>query len=386
MHGDRELLLQASARISSFAHALWAEDEAAEAVCRAVLSGPAAWWPQRLRKTPGAHTAGTVRALLRRMPQLYEKRPTDALQLTTMANAVAQALDPAEYPDGVVIRVRAQALRDHATVLSHMAHYVEALEAIERSAVLYQQVSFADFELARLALTKACALRQVPERAGEGTALAREAGATFLRLGERGRHAAARIIESALLYEEGAIERTLEVSLSLEHDPHLTALDRLRVQHNIATCRCDLGESAAAVEPLQRCVAEFERLDRLTERTRSRWKLGVALLGTLRITEAIATLRQAWEEFGKQDLTIDAALAAMDLAEALLINGERETVLSICHDLIERFTEAGLPARAITALSLLRKAAEMGNVSRELVRRTQATVSWEGRRFAATRP
>ena len=40
------------------------EDEEAVAICDEVLTGPAQWWPQRLRKTKGAHTAGVVKQLL----------------------------------------------------------------------------------------------------------------------------------------------------------------------------------------------------------------------------------------------------------------------------------------------------------------------------------
>jgi hypothetical protein len=146
----------------------------------------------------------------------------------------------------------------------------------------------------------------------------------------------------------------------------------------VAICLIDLGrEVASVIDPLRRCAAEFERHGFLTERTRSRWKLGTALMVSGRIPEAIGVLRTAWREFAEMKLMVDAALAALDLAEALLANEEPEDVPRICHEVIEHLTTAGMAPRAIPALSLLREAAAMGRASRDLVREARAAVGRE---------
>ena len=105
-----------------------------------------------------------------------------------------------------------------------------------------------------------------------------------------------------------------------------------------------------------------------TEATRGRWNLGHTLLAAGRSQDAIPVLRQAWHEFEKLDLIADAALAALQLAEALLLTGNTSEVAAICRDLIARFTAAGMTSRAITALSFLREAVAIGQAPPSLVR------------------
>lgn len=352
-------------------NALQAEDSAAAALCEQLLAGPPASWPDRLRRTPGAYTLGMARQLLQRRPAAAESRPAGALQMTSMAIEIAERLDPRKYWPDHLTHVRAQALRDHASVLSFMGRYAAALEYVERAARLFEHVPAAELDLAQLALVKASALR-MQNRSDEAVALAHAAGETFLRFWDRLRYVNARITEAALLYDGGAVERALEVWSSLPGDPGIDPIGELRVTHNIALCLCDLGRREEAVAPLQRCVSEFERLGLASERTRSRWYLGNALLGTARQREAIVALRTAWREFAEMDLMVDAALAALDLAEALVANEEPEQVPMLCHEVIAQLTNAGLAAQAIPALSLLREAAAMGRASRAFIRRTHA--------------
>lgn len=354
-----------------------AEDEAAKILCDDLLTGPSAWWPQRVRRTPGAYTLGVVRELLRRMPALVESRPPDGLQATSLAIAIAERLDPEAYwPDHVVL-TRARAWREHASVLSFLGRYGDALAAVEKSSRLFEHAPAPRFDLARLAVVKASALG-MQNRSEEAVQLARDAGETFLALGDRGRYVNARITEAAMLYDGGALEAALEVWSALTGDPGLDAIGAVRVAHNIALTLSDLGRQAEAVAPFARCVSDFERLGLATERSRSRWHLGNALLGTMRRREAIAALRLAWHELAELHLPVDAALAALDLAEALMANEQPDQVTTICKHVVEQLTTAGLPAQAMPALSLLREASAMGHVSRAVIRETHAAVKRVG--------
>jgi hypothetical protein len=185
-----------------------------------------------------------------------------------------------------------------------------------------------------------------------------------------------------MLYDGRAVERALEVWRSVEGDRDLDPIGALRVTHNIALCLCDLGRGEEAIAPLQHCLSEFAARGLLTERTRSRWQLGNALLGTVRNRKAISTLHLAWREFAELDLMVDAALAALDLAEALVANAQPERVPAICHEVIAQLTNAGLAMQAIPALSLLREAADIGGASRAFIRETHATVMHVGREEA----
>lgn len=354
------------------------EDADADALCRRLLTGSALQWADRVRDTPGTRTVGMVRQLLKRMPAMVERRPADALQLTSLAIAIAEAINPQSYWPDHVLLARGQALRDHAYVLSFLGRYADSLKVAEQAERTFAQVPDADVDVARLALVKASALR-MQNRGEEAIALARQAAQTFLDYEDRSRYVNARITEAAMLYYSGAVERALEVWTSVKDDPGLDALGELRITHNIAACLSDLGRHAEAVDSFARCVSEFALLDLPTERTRSRWYLGNALVGTARPRQGIAALRLAWDEFNDLGLPVDAALAALDLADALVANQQPGQVPMICREVIAQLTEAGLAMQAIPALSLLREAAAMGRVSRGLIRDTHAKVKRAGR-------
>lgn len=357
--------------VAAFAERARLEDERATVLCDEILSGPPAWWKQRFRKSEGAVTAGMVKQLLERVRNLVESSPANALQVTALAIEVANTLDVSEYPCDYVIKLRAQALRDHAYVLSFMGRYPEALDFVERSKRLFDQVPLPEYDLARLGLVKALILQNI-DRTDEAAELAHEAGDTFLRFGDRARYVNARITEGSVVYCGGAIDRAMEIWKSLENDPALDDIGSVRIAHNIALCLSELRRPAEAVEYLVRCVAQFDMLQLETERTRSRAVLGRALFLADRPADAIPVLRQAWREFEQFDMIADAGLVALELAEALLVTNQTDEVPAVCRDIIAQFTRAGMASRAITALSFLREAVAIGQASTSIVRHVHA--------------
>lgn len=358
-------------KVVAFAEQIRLEDERAVEQCDELLTGPPAWWRQRLRKMEGVYTGGMVKQLLERMRSYLESSPANALQVTALAIEIANALEVSAYPCDYVIKLRAQSLRDHAYVLSFMGRYPEALDYTEKSKRLFAQVPLPEYDLARLALVQASILCYV-DRADEAIALARNAAATFLRFGDLTRHINARITEAGMIYESGNPAGALEIWLALEQDPAIDDLGRVRVTHNIGTAYADLRQPEKAAEYLQRCIPEYEMLEMYTERARARWMLCHALVSAGRTSEAIPTLRRTWREFEELDLIADAGLVALELAEALLTIGQSEEVPAICRDLIAQFTHSGMTSRAITALSFLREAVALGHASTSLVRHVHA--------------
>lgn len=356
--------------VSAFAERARREEEAATELCDAILSGPSAWWRQRLRTTDGAYTGGMVKQLLERMRGLLESSPANALQVTALAIEIANALDIALYPSDYVIKLRAQAYRDHAYVLSFMGRYPEALDFAERSKRLFDQSPLPEYDLARLALVKATILRAI-DRIEEAIELTHEAAETFLRFGDRSRYVTARMTEAVTLYMRGNVAQALSVWKSLEGDA-LDDISSVRLAHNIALCYSDLGQPENALPYVQRCVVEFEMLGVETERTRSRWLLGHALAACGKYADSVPIFRQTWREFEQLDLIADSGLVALELAETLLVLGQSDEVPAICRDVIGQFTRAGMASRALTALSFLREAVAIGQATPSLVRHVHA--------------
>lgn len=356
---------------ATFTERLRAEDEEAIALCDEILTGPSSWWPQRLRNAPRALTAGMVKQLLERVGEARERSPANALQLTTLAMTVANALDVSAYPCDFVIKLRAQATREHAQALSFVGRVPEALECIDRAKRLFEQVPLPEYDLARVGIVKSLILQYV-DRFPEAIAIAREAGDTFLRFGDRVRYVNARITEGAVVYSSGAVDRALEIWKSVENDSGLDQVGAVRLAHNIALGLSESNQPAAAVEYIVRCIGQFDMLGMHTERTRSRWLLAHALVAAGKAEEAIPTLRATWGEFEQLDMIADAGLVALELAEVLLTTGRSQEVPAICRELIAQFTRAGMASRAITALSFLREAVALGQASTSLVRHVHA--------------
>lgn len=353
--------------VVEFADRAKAEDVRAAAACDEILSGPAAWWPQRMRQTGDVYTAGMVRQLLERMRQIVGSSPANALQVTAMAVDIANSLSVTDYPCDYVIKLRAQAYRDHAWVLSFMGRYPEALEIADKAKRLFGQVPLPEYDLARLAQVRAMILRSI-DRVDEAVALSREAAETFLRFGDRARYANARVIEGAMVYETRDYNAALAIWSTVEDDPALDPTTRVGMIHNIALCYSELGRLDKAAERLRRCIEEHELLGSVTERTRSRLSLAQTLVKAGRYADALPVLRQSWREFEELDLIADAGLAALELAEALLLVGQPSEVPAICRDIVARFTRAGMTSRAITALSFLREAVALGQANPSLIR------------------
>jgi len=353
--------------VVAFAERARDEEQRARAICDEILTGPSSWWPQRLRKADRVYTGGMVKELLERMRQTLESSPAAALQITALAIDVSHALDVATYPCDYVVKLRAQAFRDHAYVLSFMGRYPDALEFADRSKRLFEQVPLPEYDLARLALVRASILRCI-DRAPEALQLAREAAMTFQRYGDATRFAGARIWEANCIFETGNFREALAIWTSLEHESSVDDASRVRLTYNIGLCHRELRQFDVAASYLQRAAEEFDLLGMNVNATQCRSSLGQTLLAAGRQRDAVPVLRQTWREFEKLDLVTDAGLTALQLAEAMLLTGDASEVAAICRDLIARFTAAGMTSRAITALSFLREAVAIGQATPSLVR------------------
>lgn len=347
------------------------EDAAGSAIVEDALTGPTAWWRTRLRKAEGWRTAGVVRQLLERVrPTIDAGSPANALRIAELAVEVSNELNVAEYPSDFVIGVRAQALRDYAYTLYYVGRYPEALQLADRAEKLFKQSPLPEFELARLKLVQSVILR-VLERAGEAIALTRDAAQAFNRFGQHHRYIDARVFEGTMLWKLGRTKEALAIFLELEKNPRISPTTRVVVLHDIGTAYQDIRKYRESAEYLGRALAELELMGLKPQTVRTRWMLARTLMMSKRAGAAIPLLRATWREFESLEMEADAALAALDLVEALMAVGDHEQVPSICRVLLDQFTRAGMNSPAITALAYLRESVAAGQGTRTLVRHVQ---------------
>ncbi len=361
-HDPAEILAERLAAMASFKERLDTEDAEAATRLKQLLGGPSAWWRNAMRKEPAVRTAGMVRQLLARMRELLERVPADALILTTLATEIAEGLGVAQYPSDFVVGLRGQALRDHAFVLSFIGRYPDARTAADRAERLFKQTPVPDYELARLDLVRANILRGI-ERYEESITLASRAAETFLTFGDRQSHANARMYEGATLFQQRAYSRALTVWRSIENDRFLTDTARVLLVHNLGICCRETGQLEKAVQYLSAAAAELEIMGLQTHLVRTRWALGTTLTSAGRYEQALPLLRDAWRNFEELEMEADGALAALELAEALLVLNRPDEVPAICRALLDRFTRLGMSERAIVALAFLRESVASGHAT-----------------------
>jgi tetratricopeptide (TPR) repeat protein len=352
-----------------------AEEQQAREICDAVLIGPSQWWGNALRGVEGSGTAGMVTVLIQRSEAALRHSPPDALALSELAVGSAAQLPPDRCPYDHVMKLRGQAMRQQAFVLSCMGRLMEAERIAGMAGVLLRQLPVPLIEMARLDLVRSNIARNM-EKYDEAIAYAREAGETYRDFGKHRSWLQAIDFEAAAFYSAQNYKRALELWRSMgEHAEFLTSEAQATRLHNLGLCANALGDFDEAARNYAAAGQEFERLGLLVNRIKCRYSLGRAMHEAGRHSDALAVLEKAQEELDALGMESDAALAALIRVEALLAAGRPNEVPAICRMLVERFTRAGNNAAAMTAIAYLRETVAYGHATPDSVRQVRHFVS-----------
>jgi tetratricopeptide (TPR) repeat protein len=325
-----------------------------------------------------------INVLIERAEVNYCRSPLDTLALAEIAVSIAKQLDVREYPYDYVYKVRGQAFREQAYMLSYLGRLREAAAAAERSAECLDQIPVPPPELSRLDLVRSDIARNMAlyEKA---VSHARRAAENFLMFGDREGWLKARAFEAAALFESNDHRGALAVYRAMEKYEHLLD-DRFRAQrlHNLAICAGAVREFAEAAPYFTRAAEAFDRLGLPVDGVKCRTGIGASLHWSGRHSEAVPVLRKASQEFEDLGMQGDAAYAALLLAECLLVLEQHDEVMAICRTLIATCTRAGMEASAMTALAFLRESIATGRVTPVHVRHVREF--FEDRNAGGERP
>jgi transcriptional regulator with XRE-family HTH domain len=174
----------------------------------------------------------------------------------------------------------------------------------------------------------------------------------------------AKVLETAEDYE-GAIEVLREAAPVLKgRDLRLTFVLRFDLAVNL----CHLRRFSEVDPFLPELRGLALQLGKELERLRVKWLEGWTAAGVGRLQQGVEILSVVREEFMTRQLTYDAALVSMDLAEALLQLKRIAQVKSLAKQMTPIFEGRGVHQKALEALLLFRKAAEGEILTLELVR------------------
>lgn len=355
---------------ASLASRLTSEDREARELLESLANTPSAWWRTAAMKSPVGRTAGMVRQLLERTRTIVRKTPPQALEATTLAVDIANDISLTDYPSDFVISLRSDAWRDHAYVLQVLGRYPEALAAVDEAERLLRETALPEYSLGRIKLVRASILTWT-DKLPQAIALADEAAEIFLNFGDRVKYATARMTQAATLHEYGSIREALHIWESIKNEESLEEMTRVMVMYDIGLAYRELGDTTKSIEHITVALAEYELLGMDVPATRARWALATTLVSAGKFDAAVTLFERAWKEFESLDMEADAALVALELAEALLVVGRPDRVPQICRTLLDRFTRAGMTSRAITALSYLREVVAIGKAQPPVVRQVR---------------
>jgi tetratricopeptide (TPR) repeat protein len=208
-------------------------------------------------------------------------------------------------------------------------------------------------------------------RVEEGDKHARDCARLFKMSGDSIRYVYARLLVAHLAWARYDFRRARNEYCDIlkEIDAAKDELLAARITGYIANCDLDTGNTPAAAPALALVLQTYARFGLLTEVARIRWALARVPLMEGRIVEAIPLLRASKAEFENLNQAMDAALATLDLAEAVLAtNGGDAEVRRLCGKLVTTFKIAGMMNEALTAITYLREAGRAGTMTAAKIR------------------
>jgi len=340
------------------------EDAAATAIVDSLLEGPREQWMARLNEHPEWRSAGLARKLCSMSYPALDRMPPDALVITEMAIDVAESVQPDA-------QLRGTAWRERAYALFYVGRFPEALAACDRADAAFEGCIGDDYERARVALTRALALRPL-DRTGEAESHARWAANVFGEYGDIERVVLAVITGVQMLVKRNNYRAALDQLLELDamHGDALSPQARATLEGNLGYCYRMLGDVERSIAHYQLASALHQELGSATESLRDRWNVAALLAVAGKTEEAYRALEQIRPQFVGFGMMSETDVLDLELIELLVAMERHDEAIAICLELRSRLAASGLATstRALTAVAYLTEALESRAATAKAVR------------------
>jgi tetratricopeptide (TPR) repeat protein len=337
------------------------EDQEARDILAPLFASPAAaaWTDVSARKR--FLTGGVARLLNARAHEICESEPLDALTFADAAIRVAQALPDDTYPARAVFDLRGTAWKERARALHLLGRLTEALDSLTKAELVYRQLTSPAMGLAMVALVRAIVLYE-QQRLDEASAIAEEAEAGFMHLGDQDRSVKALFLRASIRFEAQDIAaatelfgRVLAYGTSIK-DARWVA----RASYALGNCSLSEQRLGEATAYFRRALALFGDAGPPIDRVNAEWGIARVFLHEGKHSEAIHRLRIVVTEFESRGMVTDAALAGLHMADALLAIGRTAEIGELAARLFRVFADAGMLTGALTAIAYVKEAADAG--------------------------
>jgi tetratricopeptide (TPR) repeat protein len=351
------------------------EDEDAATLLDPLLTKPAAaaridWRQKRFR------FGGVVRYLCNRAHAICESKPLDALIFADGAVAVAELLDEASYVAGGVHELRGVASTGRANALRLLGHFDDAHHALNKAEQAFGRLKGAALGITVVHYVRATVFFE-QQRYDEADVFATRAEKASAHLGSDDGRIKALFLRATIAYERGQIRDAIAVFHEI-----LAWGEALESAYWIAhgtlalgNCYLDTHDVAAAQEYFARALKVFGDLHVEADRAKTEWGIARSLLQIGKPAEAVRRLLDVSSTLEEYGLITDAALAALDAADGLVVLGRVTEVVPLAERLFAVFKTAGMLTGALTALAYLRESAGDGELTRSAVAHVRTFVA-----------
>lgn len=353
----RDALFAYAARIA-------AEDREADELLKPLFENPgkAAW--QNITTQKRFLTGGVVRRLCTHAHNVFENDPLDALTFADAAISVAEALPEDTYPANAVYELRGTAWKERANALRLLGDFGEALPSLARAERAYRHLVSPGLGLSSVAYVRATVLYE-QQRLEEAAVMAEQAERGFAHLGDEERRMNALYLRACIKLEAQDLDNAVTLYQQvLDHGEAMNNPDWIaRSSYALGNCEVDRGNLGEASMHFHKALVLFRDAGASAHRVRTEWGIARALLHGGKRSEAIRRLGDVVAEFEQRGMVTDAALAGLDIADALLALGQTKPIVDLATRLFRVFTEAGMLTGALTAIAYIKEAAAAGTLT-----------------------
>ena len=342
----------------AFANHVAAEDEEADELLKNYIDKPgkAAWLD--IVKQREFHTGGVVRRLNALAHSIVADNPLTALTFADKAVAVAEILPDDAYPNNAIYELRGTAWKERANALLRLAQLDEALQSLRRAERAYGHLMSTGRGLASVELVRAAVYYQRGElQKADFHAERAEHGYAHLGLQRHQMKAVqqrGQIKYEAAEYEAAAaiFERVIEYGEEIGDAAWMA-----RGSYCRGACQLERGEIAEAAMLFNKALVIFREVGPASERTSTEWGLARVVLYGGNAGEAARRLRGVIVAFEGLGMVSDAALAGVDMCEALLVLERYADIAKVASHSFRVLKKAGILTGALTALANIKEAA-----------------------------
>lgn len=350
--------------ITGYASRCEAENAEADRLLKDYFAAPprAAWVDVTARRE--FRSGGVVRRLTARAHEIFASEPLAALTYADLAQAIAEVLPDDTYPNGAVYELRGAAWKERANALVRLAQFDEALASLRRAERAYGHSNSSGYGLAGVELVRAAVHYQRGEL--EKAAFhAERAEHEYAFLGLQDHCMKAILLRGQIRYE--ALDYEVASTIFQQLMEYGEAIGDAGWIARGAYCRgaCELerGKVADAAMLFNQALVTFRETGPATERISTEWGLARVVLHQGNVNDAVRRLREVIARFEELGMVSDAALAGIDMAEALLVLDLPTEIVKVAAHSFKVLKKAGIVTGALTALAYLKEAAAKGRVN-----------------------